>query len=301
MEENNEVGNTGKRKWVILGVVAVVVIVGAFLFFNMRGESEEITGEVVGEESFEEGAVLYVVTSPYKPYMYEEDGEYKGIAFEVLDRVMTNLGVEYKFELFPWTRAYKMGEEGMADAFLGASYREDREQVVRFSDVQRKLWKATSEGVIPENKIYSNLIEHVFFIRKIHEDTIVYESLDQIVEMGYRVGINKGYGYSPIILEAGINFTEYITLEAAFEALIDGEIDLYILNKAVGISTIKDLGILEEITYIEKPLDMVPAYILFTKKSDYPNVDELRQLVDEELIRIHESGEYDEIYRKYTG
>jgi hypothetical protein len=47
MEGNKETENTGNKKWLIIGIMAVVIVVlGALLFLNLKTET---TGEVIGE------------------------------------------------------------------------------------------------------------------------------------------------------------------------------------------------------------------------------------------------------------
>ena len=283
------------RKIIIGVVIVVIVLVGAFMFMNTTGESEEITGKVIGGEE-----VLYVVTSPWKPYMYEEDGEYKGIYVDIMDLAFDNLGIEYKFEIFPWPRAYAMGEEGVADGLLGASYKPEREPVVRFTPEQKVMVDIVNRGEIPPSEAYLGMITQVFFIRKIYEGKKEFESPEQIADGDYRIGINKGYGYAPVIYDSNWTLVEHITEEDSFSALESGEIDLYIASKAVGLSVLKEIDLLDEITFIEKPIALTPSFLLFTKASDYPNLDEIVKQFDEELIKIHESGEYNEIYRRYT-
>lgn len=282
------------EKKIIIGIVAlVIVIVGVLLLFNSRTETTD-------KVTLEEEERLYIVTSPWKPYMYEEDGEYKGIYVDIMDLIFDNLDIEYKFEIFPWPRAYKMGEEGVADGLLGASYKPERESVVRYTPEQKTMVDKVNKGA-PIGKAYLGIVLQSFFVRKVTKDSFIFDSPEQIAESGYRVGVNKDYGYAPVVWESNWTLVEHITEKDSFEALANGKIDLYITPKAVGLTLVKDLGLSEEIGYIEKPIAQTPNFLLFTKASNYPNLDELIKKVDEELIRIHESGEYDEIYRRYTG
>ncbi len=285
------------NKKIIIGITVVaIVVVGVFMFLNLRIEPSEemIDGGV--EENGER--VLYIVTSPWKPYMYEEDGEYKGIDVEVMDRVFNNLGIEYKFEIFPWPRAYKMGEEGIADGFLHAAYKVEREPVIRFTDAQRTMLDEINSGGDP-SKAYLSLSMDSFFIKKMFEGSLEYESPEQIAESGLRIGVNKDYAYVPEVWKSGWNLVEHITEQESFEALMDGKIDMFVCNKVVCLFTLKEMGLSDEVVFLEKQIAVTPGFLVFTKASDYPNLDEVIKQVDEELIRIHESGEYDKIYGRY--
>ena len=92
-----------------IGVV-VLVTIGAFLFFNLGQEGDEITGKVAGEISFtgDESEVrnLIVVTSPWPPYAYaDEDGVASGFLVEVLDSLFSRLDTSYEMRFVPWSRA----------------------------------------------------------------------------------------------------------------------------------------------------------------------------------------------------
>ncbi len=149
------------NKKIIIGIVALTLI---FMFSGCASIDEETPAQTEDIEE-EDVLVFKVVTSPWKPYMYEEDGEYKGIYVEMMNLTFNNLGIEYEFELFPWPRAYKMGEEGVADGFLGASYKMEREPVIRFTDTQRTMGEILNSGG-DAPKAYLSLTTEVFYIRK---------------------------------------------------------------------------------------------------------------------------------------
>ncbi len=135
MEEKINGGGENKKRIIWAVVAVVIIIVGVFLFFNFRSETEEISDKVVSKEILEEGK-LYVVTDPLKPYSYEVDGEYKGIAYDLLDLVMTRLDIDYKFELIPWSRVLKRAEAGEADCVLSGAYSLDREPYIAYTPEQ---------------------------------------------------------------------------------------------------------------------------------------------------------------------
>ena len=209
---------------------------------------------------------------------------------------MTNLGVEYTFELFPWSRALKLAEEGETDALLEVAYKEGRSDFLRYTPEQIALGEKINER--PEAYLVS--AEIVFFVRTLLKDALRFDSHEQIAEDGYRVGVHQGYSYPPVIADAPWTKVTFISERESFAALNEGAIDMVVTNKAVGLSIIKEIGLSEKITFIDKPLFSRVSYIFFTKNSDYPGIDELIKKVDEELIKIHQSGEYEEIYRKYT-
>lgn len=239
---------------------------------------------------------LVIVTSPFSPYQYEDDGEVKGIAVEMLDRIMTNIGVDYTFELIPFTRALKLAEIGEVDGLWGVAYKEDRSGFLYYTPEQIALGERINE--LPDAYLYS--FEVMFFIRTILKDSLRFDSHEQIAEDGYRVGVGQDYSYPPVIRDAPGTQVTFVGEREMLAALAEGNIDMVVSAKAIGLAILKENGLSEQITFIEKPLFSRVGYGIFTKNSDYPNIDALIEKVDLELIKIRESGEYDRIYDSYT-
>jgi polar amino acid transport system substrate-binding protein len=313
MENNNKIENTGNnqrsypsrarepanrqeplrgKKWIFIGIVAVVVIVvGAFMFLNLGEETEEIAKKVIGEG---EERVLYVVDSSWKPYMWEDgDGEVVGFAVDLLDRIMTELNISYKFEILPWARALKLLEMGAADAGLVVSHSAERESIFYFNEEQIKF---NTEGTeMPEFTFVES--EAVFFVRKLFVDSIKFESFEQIARDDYRVGVVVGFNYEN--LGDDMNLVEVISEEQAMLDLNKGLIDMYPRNKLVGLSVVKKLNLTEEIIFLDKKVSSTPMYMLFSRNSDYPNLEQINEEVHRVTLELKESGEYDEIYGRY--
>jgi len=285
------------RGKIIIGIVAIVVIVaGAVLFFSFRG-GDEITGEVIGQE-IDEVRVLRIVTSPWKPYMYEVDGENVGLAVDLLDRIMIELDVPYTFELLPWTRALKLAESGEADVPLVATYTSERTKFLYFTPEQASY--SVQGGDIPESTFLVG--EYVFFIRNILADSLQFESVDKVIEDEYRIGVSQGYIYDFIPYEDPRLITsEFSDHVVGMQALFDGRVDVYAVEKLVGISTMKDLGLENDLTFVELNTDKAffPLYFPYSKNSDYPNVEQLTEETNRVIVELKRSGEYVEIISKY--
>jgi polar amino acid transport system substrate-binding protein len=55
---------------------------------------------------FAEGVI--VVTENFPPYNYEHEGKIVGLSTDIVKRIMNETGLDYKIELLPWDRAYRM-------------------------------------------------------------------------------------------------------------------------------------------------------------------------------------------------
>ncbi len=277
-------------KKIIIGIVALICI----FMFSGCNTIEETPAQTEDIEE-EEVRLLYVVDSSWPPYMSEdEDGEVVGFAAELLDRIMNELNISYKFEILPWSRALKLLETGGADAGLLVSHTAERESFFYFNDDQIKF---NTEGAeIPEFTTANS--ESVFFVRKLHADTIKFESFEQIAQDGYRVGVVQAFNYD--MYPDDMNIVEVISEEQLMLDLSEGLIDMYSRNKLVGLAMRKKLGLTNEITYLDKEVAVTPMYMLFSRNSDYPNLEQIDKEVQRVILELKESGEYEEIYNKYT-
>ncbi len=274
-----------KRTITKIIILAIVIIAGLswFLFIYQNSNTPEIA-----EERPLRIAALY-----WKPYIYTENDEYAGIAIDVIERAMARVDIPYTLELFPWPRALRMAEVGEVDAVLMTGYHKDREPYIAYTAEQLVYGRG---GDFP--KAYVALSELVFFEKKTYKETLKFESFKQIERDRYRVGLNQDYSYTTEINQANWIKLEFIGEEAGLRALADGTIDVFLSNKRVGLEILKDTGLDEKITYIDRPVSIAPLFLSFSKKSNYPDVSKVIKQIDKELVKIHKY-EHDEIYDKY--
>jgi polar amino acid transport system substrate-binding protein len=285
-----------ENKNIIVGILAVVVIVvGAFWFLN---SGIEPTGNVI-EEEVEEVRPFIISTLDWEPHVYlDSEGVVRGISADLMERVFARLDVPYEIRIVPWARALREAEEGKTDALMAASYSDERSEFLYYTEEEQNY----ISGPIPQTSI--TVSEVLFFIRSKFREGLSFESIEEVIERGNRVGATAGFTTTQKLYDTGIdpeNIIEYPDAERGFEGLSDGEVDMYIQDAAVGFSVLKKIGLDDEITSLPYSFFKKPQYIPFSKKSSYPDLLEFREKFLEELRKIHESGEYDEIYARYVG
>jgi ABC-type amino acid transport substrate-binding protein len=61
------------------------------------------------------------------------------------------------------------------------------------------------------------------------------------------------------------------------------------------------LGLDDELTYLEneKGEGISAGFLTYATNSDYPDIEQLVKDTDEVIIKMKETGRYDEIYSKY--
>ncbi len=280
------------KKTIIISIITITIIgIGAFVFLNLKTEPTEL---IKSEISIQESKRKLLIVGEYWPPMeFEEDGVTKGAHVDIVDLVMKRIGVDYKIKFVPWSRALKMVEEGDADALLSAAYTEERDEWAYYTEDQ----KLAKNKLLP--KAYLDAMDMVFFIRKVNEGTIVFESFKQIAEDGYRVGLDANYAYADDILQANWNTKYFHTIPDNIQALNEGKTDMYLQDKIAALQMVKELGLEDKITYIENPVMTFVYYLPFSENSDYPNLKSIWKQTLVELEEIQGSGVVDEIYFKY--
>ncbi len=284
------------NKKIIIGIIALTLI---FMFSgcNTIEEAPAQTEGFEGEEkvaSENETRPFLIVGSEWAPFEYMENGEPKGIQIEIIHEVMSKLGVPYEIELLPWSRALKIVEAGEADAIISITHNDEREAFLVFTPDQLR-WGETGE--MPSNYVY--ISENVFFIRKIYEDSLKYESYEQMAVDGYRVGLNQDYSY-PEARASDMIIIDHLFPTDSLNALIAGEIDVYAAEEAMGFAYAKELGILDEIAILPNPHFTKPFLMPISKKSTYPNAEEIMYAFYDEVEKLRQSGRFQEIWDKYT-
>ncbi len=220
---------------------------------------------------------FYFVTSEYPPLEYkDESGSAKGVAVEIVTRIMTELGHSASVEVLPWARALKMVKYGRADAIFTIFKNNERELFLDFS----------GEILIPQMV--------AFYARK--GSPIVYDgTLEQLKQ--FKIGVVSTISYGPRFDNARIGLTveRTATLEQNFRKLMLGRIDLVINNVYSAEIVIHNLKLAAEIKQFYPYVESVPSYIAFSKAK---KLGALREVFDCKLLELKKNGDYARILKK---
>ena len=269
--------------------------------FNKELEKMHISGEIASinkkytctNNTYNTRPLTFVCEN-WKPFEYIEDDEIKGINAEVVDVIMKRLCIPYEIKIYPWSRAWMLAQKGKADVVLSISYKASREPFLYYTQEQREF---PETGIIPSDYLWKS--EYVFFTKKSKLEKIRFESYDQIVNAGYKVGINKDYSYNEKFRSVNFDNIPYNNTEDGLLALVAGDIDLYPMDKYIGLETLKSLGLSDSITYLQKKMFSKPYLAAFCRRSDYPRLKEIMQAFYKELNLMRNNGEYKKIHYKY--
>jgi ABC-type amino acid transport substrate-binding protein len=199
--------------------------------------------------------------------------------------------------VIPWARAVKELETGEADAVSPAGYTAERAETLYYTEEEM----AYTEGPLPLSAIMDS--EVVFFARAMVKDSFsleTFDSFEDIRDADIRVGAIAGWRSTQRLHDAGVDVIEYIDIPSQFQGLAGGFVDIALQEKAVGFSALKRIESGEEIVLLDKVFFADPMYLSFSKISDYPNLLEIREQYLDEVRKIREGGEYEEIYARYV-
>jgi polar amino acid transport system substrate-binding protein len=239
---------------------------------------------------------LVFVCEEWHPFEYLEGDRPTGIDVDAVAFIMRKLGIRHEIRFYPWSRAWMMVTKGAADAVLSVSYNESREEHLFFTPEQRKF---AGNGQFPRDYLWMS--EYVFFVKKKHAGRLRFDSIEQIKADGYRVGTNKDYSYCPEFLEARLPGRVYNDAEQGMLGLVHDEVDLYPMDRTVGLALLSRLGLGESITMLPRPLLRKPYLAPFSRLSDFPDLERLMYAFYAELAILKQSGIYTDIQRRYGG
>ncbi|NBA96645.1 ABC transporter substrate-binding protein [Pseudomonas sp. R5(2019)] len=220
---------------------------------------------------------LRIVTEPWAPYVYLEDGKPKGIDYEVTALVFERLGIEVEWQFLPWRRCLAMLETGQADGVLDIFRTAQREDQLYYpseplSDVEFALFQANDRP----------------------------HRVDRLEDLrGLTVGTSPGYTYSQAFRESTLFKREPApTHEANFGKLERGRIDLLITDRRVGRLAIKTLGLEGRISELPIVMSREKQYLAVRRNV---GMDLLAQRFAAELKRFKREPAYATLNARYFG
>ncbi len=84
--------------------------------------------------------------------------------------------------------------------------------------------------------------------------------------------------------------------DQAIQFLLEGKVDYWVASEAVASSIVKMSGFSDNIRAIETPLAVLPLYMAVSNQSPY---SAMTQQLAKRISQLRESGEYDQIKRRY--
>lgn len=226
----------------------------------------------------EEDKLLKITTGEYPPWS-SADFKHGGFVHHVISEAFKHEGFKVEYTYYPWARNYKQGQKGDFHATAFWYHSEEREKLFYYS-----------------NPLYAEDV--VFF----HLKTTKFKEWDTLENLGqYRIGITRGYTYTPEIWEAqkkgNLNIVVSNSDKINFKMLLRKRTDLFIMATVAGYSLLqKELSMthMQTLTYNPKPLFSSEGHLLFPKVR--PDAQDLLKVFNKGLKALKNNGFYEKYY-----
>lgn len=181
------------------------------------------------------------ISTGYPPYYYEKDGVLTGFCIEMVNAVAEQLGIEIKYEVFPWMRLIRSARKGHVDAIMPLFRTEERTAFLIFDDLE----------LAPET--------NNFFAAK--TSSISYnQDLEEL--QPYRIGVVEGYSYGSVFDNFSFHRKEETKNDKHLvEMFIHNRFDVGIGNKFVVLHYAKLLAKENTIHFFEPPITSETLYM----------------------------------------
>lgn len=225
----------------------------------------------------------------WPPYVYRQrgadgrPGKLTGYAVDVINEILTRNKISYSFDLIPWPRC-------QAVAMLGKEY----QMVLNLS------YNPERQRNFLMTRAYYYTTTYYYYSRRIHPDGLKIAGLADLRKQ--RVCGIHGYNYMNYGLQPGQVDQGARDFAALIAKLHAGRCALFLEKQEVmaGFTAIgKDFLADPELGTARMP-GMKPTAFYLGISRRYEFAQELRTLVDDELLKMDETGRLAEIWRKYA-
>lgn len=227
-----------------------------------------------------EQAPLKFATSGYQPYAWQEDGEDKGIYFEILQEALTKrMGIAFTVETLPWKRCQEYVRSGEVDAIATISTPERLD----YSEASKELLSRPS-AVLFTRANHPKLEE----IKKIQtfEDLKAWRALDYLGDSWGESNLDK----------RGITVDWAPEISMVFKKLDAGRGDVFIALREPTLLQIQEAGLQNKIIDLPIVFDHSEMRLLISKKSAYLSI---LPKFDEVMRQMREDGTLQMLYERY--
>jgi polar amino acid transport system substrate-binding protein len=219
---------------------------------------------------------IRLTNGEWQPYL-SKDSPHHGFASHIVTEAFALVGVAVEYGFFPWSRAMKLAKDG---TWEGTAVWGDSEE--------RRMNFFYSDPVVPS----------VYFFFHLRDTEFDWKSYNDLKDV--RVGGTLEYLYSKefdAAEKAGIFRTNRAPNdEIGLKKLLKGRIEVFPGEVMVTYAQIRDTFPEAEaalFTHHSRPIDKTPLHLLLSK--NVQGNESMRDLFNEGLKRLKESGRYDQI------
>ena len=235
-----------------------------------------------------------IASPPFFSFTYSdtpENGEHNGVAYEIMNEVTTQLGINILIKRYPWKRCLAYLKDGSIDGVMGASYLKER------SDFGHYPLKDTGE-IDYSRIIYSN--DYWLYT---NDENVFWDGKTLVLPDAGIVGTGLGYSSAKLLSNLGAKVFEahspstlasmLMSQEIAAIAGYAKQIEPHFVNyrRRAGINS-------ESIRKFHIPLAQDNMFLLVSKQF-YRKHKKVAERVWNVFGDIHKDGRYQGIFNSY--
>jgi len=219
-----------------------------------------------------------LVTLDYPPYAYEENGEVKGVAVEIVKEVFNRMGDKVKITVYPWKRSIELVKSGSADAIFTIYHTPERTQFLDYSSEVLVSQKTALFVAANSNLRFNGNLEEL-----------------QNITFGVVLGVSYGEKFDSFVKNNKPQLSVAYDGTASMRALLEGRHNAVVSNVTGAKTILKKMGRQNEVKMLEPFLQDVTSYLAFSKTN---KLSDIRLKFDKTLKQIKSEGVYDKILKK---
>ncbi|MCO6056372.1 transporter substrate-binding domain-containing protein [Pseudomonas sp. MOB-449] len=219
---------------------------------------------------------LRIVSEPWAPYVFEENGQPRGLDYEASAIVFKRMGIEVQWSLMPWRRCLAELESGVADAVLDIFHTDERE----------------TQMIFPKEPLSE--IEFVLFYAR--QRPYPFQRLADL--QGLKVGVSPGYWYADKAFRTSPLFIREPapTHEANLGKLVRDRVDLVVNDRRAGLFLLRQMGLDGQVARHSRVVSRDRLYLAFRRQ---PELEGLAERFSAELRRLKQEPQYAQLQAHY--
>lgn len=210
-------------------------------------------------------------------YERRPDGEFSGMAIDLLRAFAQRYGYQLRFEIYPWRRAQELINAGKVDALVGPYKSAERERTMRFS--QQAFFQD----------------EVAFYVRT--DSMPVWEGDYKALKTRRIVTLN-GWDYGAAFSKAApqLNISVTNSVYNGLQMLARGHVEMFATNRRDTDPVVLALGLQDKLMPLAPLIDVQDAYFAYPLA---PRWQEAQVQMDRMLVEMRSRGELQKLARRY--
>jgi polar amino acid transport system substrate-binding protein len=219
----------------------------------------------------------------FEPYVIQKNNSLNGIDIDIILSILNNLKQSAQIDAYPWKRLIRMIQNGQCDMGFSLFDTDDRRAYAEFLFSVPMHYSTFSVFVKRGNKFKFNRISDFFNMKVAHN-------------RGFALSV----GFEQAIADGRIRRVMFDQAEHAVKLLESGRVDAILDNEARFRYYLKKHKKLGKIKSLNIPfMPHQPTFLVLSRKSDMPNLDQIKKRFEAEIKKLHLDGTILAITNKY--